>query len=357
MRVKDLETPVLIFDRDKLDANAKAANDMLRGTNARLRPHYKSHKCAALAHEQLRAGAVGMTCAKLSEAEDLIYSGVEDILIANQVVEPSKVARIASLAGKCRLTVCVDCAENAQALSRAAVNSGSTVYCLVEYELGMRRCGVTTKEEYLALARLIMSLPGLEYAGIQAYAGYAAHLTDASERVRVTNANLDRVRELIRYLGDNGVTVTAVSGASTGTSAIVAPSGVYTELQAGSYLFMDATYNRLGLPFVNSLYVLSTVISTRPGITVLDVGAKGLAADQNPPELLTLDGVRVTGEMSMNEEHLKLYNASLSLAVGDKVLIVPGHCCTTVNLYDQLYVMKDGRVIDRLPITARGCSR
>lgn len=357
MRITELETPSLVVDREKLDANFEAVDALLRDTCVRMRPHYKSHKCSMLAHEQMEAGAVGMTCAKLSEAEDLVYSGIGDILIANQIVELTKITRLAELAKKCRLTVCVDSEENAEMLSQAAVNANSTICCLVEYEIGMRRCGVTTVEEYVRLATKISALPNLQYMGVQAYAGYASHIVSAQERKTVTEANLNKVRELVNCLKNNGLNVQIVSGASTGTCGIVALSDVYTEMQAGSYLFMDSTYNKLGLPFVNSLFVLSTVISKREGIAILDVGAKGLGTDQNLPEIVKTDGTPVTGEFVLNEEHLKVYNASAELRIGEKVFVIPGHCCTTVNLYNELYFFKGDRIVNRYAITARGCSR
>ncbi len=330
---------------------------MLEGKSVRLRPHYKSHKCAALAHEQISAGAIGMTCAKLSEAEDLVFSGVNDVLIANQVVEPSKIIRLALLAGMCRLTVCVDDADNARALSRAAINAGTTIHCLVEYDIGMNRCGARTKEDYFELARLITELPGLQYDGIQAYAGYASHMVSTEERIETTRANIQKVADLKAYLRQKGIEVTTVSGGSTGTSAIKAENTVYTELQAGSYIFMDSTYNQLDVPFHNSLFVLSTVVSKSNGAIILDVGVKGLGVDQNAPIVLDRDGWEISGRIVLNEEHLKLYDSDWTPTIGEKVFVIPGHCCSTINLYDNLYLYRGDSVTERIPVTARGKSQ
>ena len=357
MKIYDLPTPALIADADILEANLRAMAELLRGKPAGLRPHYKSHKCAALAKRQMAAGAVGMTCAKLSEAEDLIFSGVGDVLIANQIVEPAKLSRLAVLAGYCRLTVCVDDEENAEALSRAAVAAGNRIHCLVEYDIGMRRCGARTPEACLRVARAVDRLPNLSLEGLQAYAGYASHMADPMERQAVTRANEGKVAEMVRLLREEGLPVRTVSGGSTGTAALKAEGGVYTELQAGSYLFMDSTYRHLDVPFRNSLFVLATVVSRSGDAVILDVGVKGLGADQEDPVLLTPEGKPLGGRVELNEEHLKLFDSGWTPALGEKVRIIPGHCCTTVNLYDALYLYREDVLEERIPVTARGMSR
>ncbi len=357
MKIFDLPTPALIADEELMDGNMRAMADLLKGKKAGLRPHYKSHKCAAIAHRQIALGAVGVTCAKLSEAEDLVFSGVEDVLIANQVVGRDRIRRLAALAGMCRLTVCVDDADNARALSEAAVSAGSRINCLVEYDIGMNRCGVRTPEEYMALARTVCGLPSLAYEGVQAYAGYASHMASAQARAEATQENERKVRELIGRLRADGIDARTVSGGSTGTAALKADGGVYTEIQAGSYFFMDSTYGRLGLPFRNALFVLSTVVSRRSGAAILDTGVKSLGTDQDDPVVLRADGTLVSGRCEPNEEHLKLYGPSQALALGEKVFVIPGHCCSTVNLYDNLYLFQGDRVTDRLTVTARGRSQ
>ena len=357
MKITDLPTPALIADADLIAENMQRMNEIITGKNIGLRPHYKSHKCAALAHKQISTGAIGITCAKLSEAEDLVFSGIHDILIANQVVESAKIQRLATLAGMCRLTVCIDNADNAKALSQAATSAGTIIHCLVEYDIGMNRCGVRTKEAYLEIAKLIKELPDLEYDGIQAYAGYASHMVSTEERVETTFANIRKAAELKEYLLQNGIEVRTVSGGSTGTSVIKADSAVYTELQAGSYLFMDSTYNQLDIPFRNSLFVLSTVVSKSAGTIILDVGVKGLGADQNLPIILDESGKAITGRIVLNEEHLKLYDSDWNPSIGEKVFVIPGHCCSTVNLYDNLYLYSGDSVTERIPVTGRGKSQ
>jgi len=356
MLLTQLSTPSLVCNADIMDKNMETMFALLKGKKLHLRPHYKSNKCAALAHRQMELGAVGLTCAKLGEAEDLADSGIEDILIANQIVDSEKLMRVASLAKKCRLTICIDDETNARALSAAAVSQGSTVYCLVEYEIGMERCGVTDPEEYVRLAKTVASLPGLVYQGIQAYAGHVSHMTSTEERAKYTNENGEKLRSLIGKLEAAGLKVETVSGGSTGTSVLKAEEGLYTELQAGSYFFMDSTYNKLDIPFKNSLFLLATVVSKRPGLTILDCGVKSLGVEQDDPEIFRMDGTPVKSGLEVNEEHLKLFDPSIDLSLGEKVMIIPGHCCSTVNLHEKIYLFRGDKVTDRLLVTARGKS-
>jgi len=343
----------LIVDGNIFSANRKAMQELLAGTSLALRPHYKSHKCAALAHVQVADGAKGMTCAKLSEAEDLADSGIEDILIANQIAESAKIHRLADLAHKCRLTVCVDNGENISALSAAAGNAGSTIHCLIEYDIGMERCGVTEAQQVLALAQQIQKMPNLVFDGIQAYAGHISHVESMAQRKEATARNAEKVRQVIALLNAHDIAVNTVSGGSTGTAQIKAMEGLYTELQAGSYLFMDSTYALLNTPFRNSLFILSTVVSVREGLAVLDSGVKTCGVDQGMPVPVGFTAEYIVA----SEEHFQLHNPSKELKVGDKVLLIPGHCCSTVNLHDRIYLVENDRVVDRLEITARKCGK
>jgi D-serine deaminase-like pyridoxal phosphate-dependent protein len=326
---------------------------LLQKSTMKLRPHYKSHKCAAIAHEQIRRGAIGMTCAKLSEAEDLIDSGIEDILIANQITDKEKLARLAHLAKKCKLCVCVDDADNIAELEIAAAAADAHIHCLVEFEIGMERCGVKSKEEALRLALLLARCPHLSFDGIQAYAGHVSHDASVRERATATLQNGERIRELIAYFGENGVEVPSVSGGSTGTSIIKAVENLYTELQAGSYLFMDATYHELGLPFAPSLFLLTTVVSARDGLIVVDGGVKSCGVDQGMPLPVGFSVSKIVA----SEEHFQLHDPSEKFSVGEKICLMPAHCCSTVNLHDRIYLVDQGQVTDRYPVTARGCFR
>ena len=350
MNLKHLPTPALIVDERIFNQNAAQMKTLLKDSTLKLRPHYKSHKCAAIARMQMQNGAVGMTCAKLDEALDLADSGVENILIANQIVDKQKIARLAHLANACRLTVCVDDMGNVDDLEQAAALASSTVYCLVEYDIGMARCGVFHKEEVAALAEHIAGCPHLRFEGIQAYAGHVSHTVSLDERKVMTAGNYARVKELVSYLEEKGIAVNTVSGGSTGTSVIKAREGLFTELQAGSYLFMDATYAELGLPFQNSLFILTTVVSVSGDITVVDAGVKSCGVDQGMPVPLGFSVSRIVA----SEEHFQLHNPSKKFAVGDKILLVPAHCCSTVNLHDKIYLVNGDKVVDRFAVSARG---
>ncbi len=350
MYIHDLETPALILDKPTFLENMQAMNDLLADSQLRLRPHYKSHKCAELAHMQVAAGAVGMTCAKLSEAKDLCDSGIEDILIANQIVQPQKIREAADLAAKCRLTVCVDDEQNIDALDAAARAAGSVIHCLVEFDIGMNRCGVDEKEQFLVLARHILTKSNLTFEGIQAYAGHISHIEDEAVRREMTHENYRKLKELIAHLQENGIPALTVSGGSTGTSRIKAGEDLYTELQAGSYLFMDATYGQLGLPFRNSLFLLTTVVSAREDVTIVDAGVKTCGVDQGLPRPCGF----TARETLDNEEHFKFYGTSVTHRVGDLIRLIPAHCCSTVNLHDRIYVVEGEKVIGRLMITGRG---
>lgn len=352
MLVNQLETPALIVDLDALEENQKRMTELLTPLGIALRPHYKSHKCTAIAHMQIAAGAKGITCAKLSEAEDLIYSGIEDVLIANQVVEPSKVIRLAYLAACCRLAVCVDRIDNIDQLERAAAEAGSTIRCFVEYEIGMNRCGVATPEEFIMLARQIIASPHLEFMGIQAYAGQLSHEASLEVRTRKSEDVERRLRELISALKSEGIDVKEVSGCSTGTVEQRRAGTVYTEAQAGSYLFLDTAYGNLGLGFKNALFMLSTVVSADAGKVICDAGLKSFGVDQGNP--VFVDYPRVPAKMS--EEHSAVYCAN-NAKPGDKLRLIPGHCCTTVNLCDALYFIRGDKVVDKIPVTSRGKSR
>ena len=353
MKVSGLSTPALVLDVNILNANMSAMDRILKDSSLKLRPHYKSHKCAALAKMQIENGAIGMTCAKLSEAEDLCDIGIEDILIANQIVDPVKIRKLADLANNCRITVCVDNIQNINELSVAARTCGSTIHCLVEFDIGMERCGVVDKEEVLALAKHIDNCDNLVFNGLQAYAGHISHIEDSNTRKQMTEENYTKLKDLIAYLNKNGICVKTVSGGSTGTAEIKAMEGLYTELQAGSYMFMDATYRNLSLPFKNSLFILTTVVSQRNGLTVVDAGVKTCGTDQGMPSLYKGNAEKIVA----SEEHFQFHNCTEKTAVGEKILLIPSHCCSTVNLHDKIYLVDQDTVIDRILITAKGIGR
>ncbi len=354
MELGQIQTPALILDLDALDANQKQMDAVVSGARAKLRPHYKSHKCTAIAKMQMQAGAKGITCAKLGEARDLAEAGIEDILIANQITDKGRIAAAASLAGCCRLSVAVDQRGNILDLEAAAAYYGTVIHCLVEYEIGMARCGVDTPEEAYRLARTVMDCPHLVFEGIQAYAGHLSHEPSKAVRAETALRVESRLRELKAYLENHGCPVREISGCSTATAADHAfADSVYTEFQAGSYLFMDAAYRGLrDLPFQNSMFVLTSVMSRSGPRTVMDAGIKAVSSDQAPPLLRDFDGCPVI----LSEEHSQADIPGAAPEIGEKLLMLPGHCCTCFNLYDAVYFVRGGRVVNKVPITSRGKS-
>lgn len=353
MNIRQIEAPALILDIDLFEENMRIMKSFTDANGIRLRPHYKSHKCSWVAHRQIEAGAKGITCATLSEAEDLARAGIEDILIANVVPQISKIFRIASLAGRCRLGVCVDNPENVKALEEAAAIAGTTVHVLIEYDVGMKRCGVLEPEEFLALAKLVDASPHLVFEGIQAYAGQLSHEEDYEKRKATSDWVENRLRDLKKHVEAAGLRVAEVSGTSTGTVEFRPRDSVYTELQAGSYIFMDKAYSRLNLKFRNALFLLTQVLSVIGKERVVACGGlKSVAVDQSLPSFAEYPDMPVR----MSEEHCTLSFVPEGIKVGDMLRLIPGHCCTTVNLHDHIYLVRNDTVIDRLEVVSRGKS-
>lgn len=353
MLESQIKTPALMLDMDIFERNLTRMREFTESIGVKLRPHYKSHKSTAIARLQIANGARGVCCAKLDEAEDLICAGIEDVLIANQVVDPGKAAKLADLARCCRLGVCVDRADNVKLLESAAAFMNSTIHCLVEFDIGMKRCGVHSPEEFLELARLVDACPHLEFAGIQAYAGHLAHEEDFARRKAESEEIERKLKALKEFVEAAGLPVREVSGVSTGTAFLRSGVTIYTELQAGSYIFMDAAYNALNLEFENSLFALTTVMSVSGGQIIADCGLKAMSVDQRPPRLRE----RPMAELVFSEEHCQFAGGENEYAIGDRLHVIPSHCCTTVNLYDYIYLVRGGKVEDRIPVVSRGKSR
>lgn len=352
MNIYELETPALYVDRHLLTENIRIMNTNLEKSSARLRPHFKTSKTLEIVKLQMANGAKGITCSKLGEAEVLADAGIPDILIANQIVQPSKIKRLAGLAAGTRLTVCVDDEENILALSRAARAAGSTIHVYVEYDIGMNRCGVSDAESFLRLASLINRSDNLTFDGIQAYAGQLSHETDTEYKAAEAAKAIGTLRRLKDCAENHGVHVREISGGSTNTSALKAASRLYTEIQAGSYVFMDAAFKDCQLPFHSSLGIVSTVISRRPSHIVLDCGAKCLGLDQCGPIFRGYED----RTYKLSEEHSAIYGENLPARVNEKIILTPGHCCTTVNLFDSMYVVDGEEVVGKWSIEGRGKS-
>ncbi|MGR3715377.1 MAG: DSD1 family PLP-dependent enzyme [Thermohalobaculum sp.] len=366
MGLDAIDTPALVVDLDAFERNLVRMADAVGAAGVRLRPHAKTHKSPVIARRQIALGAVGVCCQKVSEAEILVDGGVDDVLVSNQVVGPRKVERLAALACRAQIGVCVDDAGNARDISAATVRFGAGIDVLVEIDVGAGRCGVAPGADAVRLAVEVAALPGLRFAGLQAYQGAAQHLRGADERREAIGRAGEMTRHTVAMLADQGLECETVAGAGTGTFEIEAASGIWNELQAGSYIFMDADYarNRVadGGPFAtfeHALFVLATVMS-RPVAerAVLDAGLKALAFDSGPPEVFRRAGVRYDGA---SDEHgaLVLDGGNAALGIGDKLLLVPGHCDPTVNLHDWYVGVRglgaEGAIVEAVwPVAARG---
>ncbi|MDI3339493.1 MAG: DSD1 family PLP-dependent enzyme [Sphaerobacter sp.] len=355
----EVDTPALLIDAGALERNIARIAAYLADKPARLRPHAKTHKSPIIAHMQLAAGAVGITCAKLGEAEALVEGGIRDILIANQIVGPAKIARLVRLARYADLAVAVDDFENAQQISDAAEAAGTTVRVLVEVNIGMDRCGVEPGQPAVELALRVAELPGLRFFGLQGYEGHLVGVPERAERERRVRAAMEQLIETRRMIEAAGLPVAAVSGGGTGTFDITSTIEGFDEIQAGSYVFMDAWYRRVEGPdtaFEPALFLWSTIVSRpAPDRAVGDIGLKTATPEHGLPTAFGISGVET---LSLSEEHVKLRveGEARSLRPGDKIRFVPGHVCTTVNLHDCYVVVRDGVVEAVWPVAARGHS-
>ena len=355
MPLDEVDTPALVIDLEAFEANLDSMAAALDGTGVRLRAHAKTHKSPVIANLQIARGAVGQCVQKVAEAEILAWGGVPDIIVTNQVVGAAKLARLAALARITRIAVCVDDGRQVQALDDAARSAGVRLGVLVEIDVGAGRCGVPAGPDAVALAQYVAGSGNLEFRGLQAYHGSAQHMRSPAERAAAIEDAAARTRRTVEQLRQQGLACPVVGGAGTGTFALEAASGVFTEVQCGSYCFMDADYARnADAPgFVQALFVLATVMSTaQPGVAVLDAGLKALAVDSGMPLVWQHPGLTYAGA---SDEHGKLVCRDGAIpALGKKLLLVPGHCDPTVDRYDWYVCVRHGRVECVWPVAARG---
>ena len=366
--VESIDTPALVVDLDRMEANLAAMAAFARDHGVRLRPHAKMHKSATIARLQMAAGAVGVCVQKTSEAEALAAAGIADIYISNEVVDRAKLARVAALAGRIRLAVAVDSVEGVERLAEAVAAAGSRIEVFVEVDVGHGRCGVPAAAAGQLAQRVVSHAPpegGLVFAGLQAYHGAAQHLRGAIEREAAAHHAATLARAAQASIGAAGIVCPLVTGAGTGTFCVDAASGVWGELQAGSYLFMDRDYAdnapTPGAPtFEHALFVKSRVMSRGVSHAVIDAGHKSHAIDSGLPRLWQRELVYANG----GDEHGILRppvgsGAGELPAIGATVWLVPGHCDPTVNLHDRYVAVRGGLVAGVVeavwPIEARGC--
>lgn len=357
----EVETPALLIDAAAMERNLQRMARFAHESGIALRAHAKSHKCPTIGLRQVSLGAVGLCCQTLREAEAMVAAGIDDIFLSNEIVSAGKIDRLARLAKNARIAVCVDDARNVADLSAAATRHATTLNVLIEVNVGDNRCGVAPGQPALDLARAIIASPGLGFTGLHAYYGRAQHFREHDERQNAIHHAIELARQTRDLLRSSGIQCQVITGAGTGTFHIETASGVYNEIQAGSYVFMDADYSRNktadDTPFAEfeqSLFVLATVISRgAPDRAVVDAGLKAIGVDAGLPVVAEPAGARY---VRASDEHgvIDLSACATQVRVGDRIRLIPGNCDPTVNLHDSFVVVRDGRVEATWPIVARG---
>lgn len=355
---EQIDTPALLLDLGVLEANIKMMADFFAPLPAHLRPHIKTHKCPQIAKMQIAAGAKGITCAKLGEAEVMAASlagqaDIKDILIANQIVGEKKIRRLAQLARSAEPIVAVDNEENISDLSKEASRCGVEIGCLLEVDVGMGRCGVAPNSA-ADLAKRLAQSPGLKFSGLMGYEGHTVFIEDFVERKEAAEAAMRLLSKAKEDVQKAGLKVEIVSAGGTGTYTITGKFPAVTEVQAGSYATMDARYKKIVPEFDCAITVLTTIISRpRPNVAIIDCGMKAVTYEFGLPEVLAIPGAAV---VKFSEEHGKLELAceARSLKVGQKIALLPTHGCTTINLHQQFHCLRQRKLESIWPIAARG---
>lgn len=363
LSIAEIPTPALMIDLDVFESNLATMRDACKARGCLLRPHAKAHKSSIIARQQLQYGAIGQCAAKLGEAEVLVAAGIHDVLITAPVIGRRKIERLLALhAVTPEIKVVADSALNLKEISAAAAACGMRIKVLVELNVGQNRTGVDTVEEAVDLARLIAGERGLEFAGLQGYGGNNQHIIGFENRKAIELMSVGRVVAARHAIEQAGLRVDILTTGGTGTYDIDTAVPEVTEIQPGSFIFMDAQYSGIGGAnserfddFGNALSVYATVIS-RPakGRAITDAGNKALSTDAGPPQLKGVAGVQYLPGGGDEHGILAIKGADVSLGVGDKVEFIPSHCDTTVNLFDVFYAVRNGIVEAIWPIEGRG---
>ncbi len=356
--VCSIDTPALVLDLNAFERNMQRMVDALKGHAVRLRAHSKSHKCPEIARRQVALGAVGICCQKVSEAAVFVDAGIADVLVTNQIVGAPKLRHLADLARRARIGVLVDDAQHVEALAEVASAQMVTVDVYVEVDVGGRRCGVMPGPDAAGLARRITDHPLLRFAGLQCYHGPAQHKRSPAERSQEIVLASEAARQTRALIEADGIQVERITGAGTGTFLLERDSGVFNEIQAGSYIFMDRDYcdNERApqdVQFENSLFIRTAVLSrTQPTRAVLDAGLKASSVDSGMP--LVWRRPELSYVKAADDHGILEVPEGASLALGDVLMLVPGHCDPTVNLYDEIVCIRGAQVEAVWPISARG---
>ncbi|MEP4196224.1 MAG: 3-hydroxy-D-aspartate aldolase BhcC [Aliishimia sp.] len=363
MNEADIQTPALILDLDALERNIKKMGDYAQTHGMQLRVHGKMHKSVDVALLQIEMGAAcGVCCQKVSEAEAFARGGIKDILVSNQVRDPLKIDRMARLPKLGARTICcIDDIANVAELSEAAVKHGTQIECLVELDCGAERCGVTSPADVIAIAKALEDAEGLKFAGLQAYQGEMQHLNSFEDRKASIATVVAMVHEVIQALNAEGIKCETVSGGGTGSYHFETNSGVFNELQCGSYAFMDADYGRVlnkdGVrldqgEWENALFLLTSVMShVKADRAIVDAGLKVQSLDSGLP---TIFGRTDVEYVRCSDEHGIVEDPNGVLKINEKLRLVPGHCDPTCNLHDWYVAIRNGKVETLWPVSARG---
>jgi 3-hydroxy-D-aspartate aldolase len=364
MHRDEIPTPALLLDLDRFERNLSRMADHVRAAGKALRPHAKTHRCPEIARRQVTAGALGVACAKLGEAEVMARAGVPGLLITTEVVSPSGIRRLTRLAGEAPDTmVVVDHPDNVRALARAAAEDGVTLNVMVDVHVGARRTGVEPGDAALALGRLVAGQSTLRLRGLQGYAGHCAHVMGWAARREASRAAMAPLMDTRARFLAAGLPVEIVAGGSTGTHDIDVELEGLTELQAGSYCVMDLDYRRIGgrggdalTAFEMALTVVATVVSVAADRAMVDAGLKAFSTDKPfPPEAVERPGVDY-GFAGDEHGRLTLTDPSRAPKLGERIEFFPPHCDPTVNLYDRIWALRGEKVDAVWEIAARGRS-
>ena len=363
MSERDVQTPCLVLDLDALERNIVKMGEFAKSKGIRHRVHGKMHKSVdvALLQERL-GGSCGVCCQKVSEAEVFARGGITDVLVSNQVRDPLKLERLARLPLLgARTIVCVDELSNVEELSAAAIKAGTVIECLVEIDCGAGRCGVVTSEAVVEIAEAINRAKSLKFAGVQAYQGAMQHMDLYSEREQKVAVSIAMVTDAVDSLRAVGLECDIVGGGGTGSYYFEGSSGIYNELQCGSYAFMDADYGRIldkdgqridQGEWENALFILTSIMShAKPQKAICDAGLKAQSIDSGLPVIFGRDDVKY---VKCSDEHGVIEDLEGVLSVNDKLHLVPGHCDPTCNVHDWYVGVRDGVVESVWPISARG---
>jgi D-serine deaminase-like pyridoxal phosphate-dependent protein len=347
----ELPSPALVVRMAAFEANLAAADALLRGSSKRLRPHVKTHRTPALALRQLKAAAsAGLTCATVGEAEAMVDAGAVDVLVANEVIQAGKLARLAALARRARVGVALDSAEGVRALGEAARRAGTELLALVDVDVGLGRCGVAGPAAAVELGRVVERTRGLRLAGIMGYEGRLR--PDRHDRAGTIARAYGTLAETKEAFDRAGLAAGTVSSAGTSTLREALADPTITEIQAGTYALWETNLDGLALPFEPACAVVATVISRTAHRAVLDAGRKSIACDHGPPTPL-LDGAAL---QAVNEEHTILGVGAAAPALGERVELRPGHVRLTFNLHDAVWLLHDDGPAERVAVAARGRS-